>query len=59
MTDFRRPIPNRQNELLRKNLSAPAYDLDSLSDRSKEGSDYSRESSNIEEVNFGNFGKVL
>ena len=27
MTDFKRPIPQRQNELLRKNLSAPSYDL--------------------------------
>ena len=35
MTDFKRPIPNRQNELLRKNLSAPAYDLDSLSDKER------------------------
>ena len=38
MTDFRRPIPNRQNELLRKNLSAPAYDLESLSEKSEKGS---------------------
>ena len=39
MTDFKRPIPNRQNELLRKNLSAPAYDLPSMAEKSKEGSD--------------------
>ena len=52
MTDFKRPIPQRQNELLRKNLSAPAYDLPSLEEKSKKGSDYSRESSNIEEIEF-------
>ena len=52
MTDFKRPIPNRQNELLRKNLSAPAYDLPSLEEKTKKGSDYSRESSNIEEIDF-------
>ena len=52
MTDFKRPIPSRQNELLRKNLSAPAYDLPSLEEKSKKGSDYSRESSNIEEIDF-------
>jgi len=52
MTDFKRPIPQRQNELLRKNLSAPAYDLDSLSDKAKGGSDYSRGSSKLEEIDF-------
>ena len=38
MTDFKRPIPNRQNELLRKNLSAPQYDQESLSEKSAKGS---------------------
>ena len=52
MTDFKRPIPSRQNELLRKNLSAPAYDLPSLAEKAKKGSDYSREPSNIEEIDF-------
>ena len=52
MTDFKRPIPQRQNELLRKNLSAPAYDLDSLSDKAKGRNDYARESSKIEEIDF-------
>ena len=34
MTDFKRPIPSRQNDLLRKNLSAPQYDQESLSEKS-------------------------
>ena len=52
MTDFKRPIPSRQNELLRKNLSAPAYDLDSLSDKARGRNDYARESSKLEEIDF-------
>ena len=52
MTDFKRPIPNRQNELLRKNLSAPAYDLDSLADKSERGSSLARESSKLETNEF-------
>ena len=52
MTDFKRPIPNRQNELLRKNLSAPAYDLPSMAEKSKEGSDYAQKRNKIEEIEF-------
>ena len=52
MTDFKRPIPNRQNELLRKNLSAPAYDLDSLSDKAGRGSSLAREASTLKEIEF-------
>ena len=52
MTDFKRPIPNRQNELLRKNLSAPAYDLDSLSDKAGRGSNLAREASTLKEIEF-------
>ena len=48
MTDFRRPIPNKQNELLRKNLAAPAYDLDSLADKSERGSSLAKEPSKLE-----------
>jgi len=48
MTDFKRPIPNRQNELLRKNLSAPQYDQESLSEKSEKGSSLARESSTLE-----------
>ena len=52
MTDFKRPIPQRQNDLLRKNLSAPAYDLPSLSDKAQEGSSLARERSTIENNEF-------
>jgi|TARA_R110000744_G_scaffold149567_1_gene262700 hypothetical protein len=52
MTDFKRPIPQRQNELLRKNLSAPSYDLPSLADKSKNGSDFAKNSSKLEETEF-------
>ena len=52
MTDFRRPIPNRQNELLRKNLSAPAYDLESLSEKSEKGSSLAKEPSTLETNEF-------
>ncbi len=52
MTDFKRPIPNRQNELLRKNLSAPAYDLESLSEKSERGSSLAKESSTLEVNEF-------
>ena len=52
MTDFRRPIPNRQNELLRKNLAAPAYDLDSLADKSERGSSLAKEPSTLETNEF-------
>jgi len=52
MAEFRRPIPNRQNELLRKNLSAPAYDLESLSEKSEKGSSLARESSTLETNEF-------
>ena len=52
MTDFKRPIPNRQNELLRKNLSAPAYDLESLSEKSEKGSNLAKESSTLEVNEF-------
>ena len=49
---FRRPIPQREHETLRKNLSAPAYDLPSLKEKATKESNYSRESSNIEDINF-------
>ena len=52
MTDFRRPIPSRQNELLRKNLAAPAYDLDSLADKSERGSSLAKEPSTLETNEF-------
>ena len=52
MTNFKRPLPKRQNELLRKNLSAPAYDLPSLADKMLEGSDYSKERNSVEEIEF-------
>ena len=52
MTDFKRPIPQRQNELLRKNLSAPSYDLPSLSDKSNNGSNFAKNPSKLEETEF-------
>ena len=52
MTDFKRPIPQRQHEILRKNLSAPQYDQESLSEKSLKGSSLARESSTIEENEF-------
>ena len=52
MTDFKRPLPNRQNDLLRKNLSAPQYDQESLSEKSAKGSSLARESSTIEVNEF-------
>ena len=52
MTDFKRPIPQRQHEILRKNLSAPQYDQESLSTKSSKGSSLARESSTIEENEF-------
>ena len=52
MTDFKRPIPNRKNELLRKNLSAPQYDQESLSEKAARGSSLARESSTIETNEF-------
>ena len=52
MTDFKRPIPNRQNELLRKNLSAPQYDQESLSEKSAKGSSLSKTRSIIETNEF-------
>ena len=35
---FRRPVPQRQHDILRKNLSAPQYDQESLSEKAKKGS---------------------
>ena len=52
MTDFKRPIPNRQNELLRKNLSAPQYDQESLSEKSAKGSSLAKTRSIIETNEF-------
>ena len=52
MTDFKRPIPQRQHEILRKNLSAPQYDQESLSEKSSKGSSLAIESSPIEENEF-------
>ncbi len=52
MTDFKRPIPNRQNELLRKNLSAPQYDQESLSEKSEKGSSLAKEPSQLETNEF-------
>lgn len=52
MTDFKRPIPSRQNDLLRKNLSAPQYDQESLSEKSLKGSSLARETSAIETNEF-------
>jgi hypothetical protein len=51
MTDFKRPIPNRQNELLRKNLSAPQYDQESLAEKAAKGSSLAKEPSKIGEKN--------
>ena len=52
MTDFKRPIPNRQNELLRKNLSAPQYDQESLSEKSEKGSSLAKDPSQLETNEF-------
>lgn len=52
MTDFKKPIPNRQNELLRKNLSAPQYDQESLSEKSAKGSSLAKTRSIIETNEF-------
>ncbi len=52
MTDFKRPIPSRQSDLLRKNLSAPQYDQESLSEKSLKGSSLARETSAIETNEF-------
>ena len=52
---FRRPIPQREHETLRRNMSAPNYlgsDKDSLSEKSKKGSSLAIEKSTIEENEF-------
>lgn len=53
MTDFKRPIPNRQNELLRKNLSAHKWtDEETLSEKSAKGSSLAKTRSIIETNEF-------
>ena len=52
MAEFRRPIPSKQSELLRKNLSAPQYDQESLSEKSERGSSLARETSILETNEF-------
>ena len=49
---FRRPVPQRQHDILRKNLSAPQYDQESLSEKAKKGSSFAKESSTTETIEF-------